>query len=199
MAFFAGSRTRLAMLVDGRPAEFNELAFGDVSMWDVEQVEFYRGPQSTLNGRNAIAGAMVVTTKNPTFEQEGALRIIGGDLNNRQFAGMYSAPLSQDGPLELPLKRKAKTVILIMKTTLLLTMQENITLPHYVPSCCIKPSDKFSNLITVNYQDYSAPQGEGVIYPFEEKIPAEVIQQCLTLKAPALAWIPAGSLMIITP
>ena len=108
MAFFAGSRTRLAMLVDGRPAEFNELAFGDASMWDVEQVEFFRGPQSTLNGRNAIAGAMVVTTKNPTFEQEGALRIIGGDLNNRQFAGMYSAPLSQDWAFRVAAEKKSK-------------------------------------------------------------------------------------------
>ena len=43
-----------------------------------------------------------------------------------------------------------------------------------MPSCCINRQTKFSNLITVNYQDYSAPQGEGVIYPFEEKKPAGV-------------------------
>jgi outer membrane receptor protein involved in Fe transport len=174
MAFFAGSRSRLAMLVDGRAAEFNELAFGDVSMWDVEQVEFYRGPQSTLNGRNAIAGAMIVTTKNPTFEQEGAFRIIGGNLNNRQFAGMYSAPLSQDWAFRVAAEKKSKDSYLDFEGYPVADNAGEYHSTSLRAKLLYQPSDEFSNLITVNYQDYLAPQGEGVSYPFEERQPQDI-------------------------
>ena len=176
MAFFAGSRTRLAMLVDGRPAEFNELIFGDASMWDVEQVEFYRGPQSTLNGRNAIAGAMVVTTKNPTFEQEGALRVIGGDLNNRQVAGAYSAPISQDWAFRIAAEIKSKDSFLDFKGYPKAKDAGEYKSTLVRGKLLYQPQNMqgFSNLITVNYQDYSGPQAEGVAYPFKEKKPAYI-------------------------
>src|SRR3546814_2717910 len=62
-AFFAGTRPRLNIQIDGRPASYNEAIFGDFALWDVEQVEVFRGPQSTQQGRNAIGGAVGVKTK----------------------------------------------------------------------------------------------------------------------------------------
>ena len=59
-AFFAGARPRLSFQVDGRTLSANEATFGDTSLWDVQQVEVYRGPQSTLLGRNAIAGVVAI-------------------------------------------------------------------------------------------------------------------------------------------
>src|SRR5690606_8213389 len=41
-AFFAGTRPRLNMQVDGRPLSYNEAIFGDVPLWDVDQVEVFR-------------------------------------------------------------------------------------------------------------------------------------------------------------
>lgn len=74
-AFIAGSRARLNMQIDGRPASYNEIVFGDSALWDVQQVEVLRGAQSTLQGRNAISGTIATKTKDPTFTTEGAVRL----------------------------------------------------------------------------------------------------------------------------
>ena len=42
-AFLAGTRSRLNIQVDGRAASFNEITFGDLGLWDVQQVEIFRG------------------------------------------------------------------------------------------------------------------------------------------------------------
>src|SRR5688572_19579634 len=57
-AFLAGTRPRLSVQVDGRSASYNEVVFGDLGLWDVQRVEVFRGAQSTLQGRNAIAGTI---------------------------------------------------------------------------------------------------------------------------------------------
>lgn len=46
------------------------IRYGAMSLWDVEQVEVYRGPQATLQGRNALNGAIYLKTKDPTYEWE---------------------------------------------------------------------------------------------------------------------------------
>ena len=47
---------------------------------DVQQIEVLKGPQGALYGRNAVAGAVLVTTKAPTNEFEA--RVAGGIGNN---------------------------------------------------------------------------------------------------------------------
>jgi outer membrane receptor protein involved in Fe transport len=95
-AFFAGTRPRLNYQVDGRTLTHNEAIFSDATLWDVERVEVYRGPQSTLQGRNAVAGAIVATTKEPTYALEGAGRILGGSDNTLQASAAVSGPIVQD-------------------------------------------------------------------------------------------------------
>ncbi len=95
-AFFAGSRPRLNVAIDGRPASYNEIVFGNNSMWDVQQVELLRGPQSLLQGRNAIAGTLAIKTKDPTFEPEGSARVLAGSQDRRQAAFALSGPLGGD-------------------------------------------------------------------------------------------------------
>ncbi len=95
-AFFAGSRARLGLRIDGRPAGYNELVFGNAGLWDVESVEVLRGPQSTLVGRNAVAGTVVIKTKDPTFDYSGALEASVGNYQGRQFAGMVNLPIAED-------------------------------------------------------------------------------------------------------
>jgi len=60
----------VAIIVDGvkigSPAEFNSALF------DLEQIEVLKGPQGTVYGRNASAGAIVITTKKPTEEFTGS-------------------------------------------------------------------------------------------------------------------------------
>mgnify|MGYP003297298928 CR=1 FL=1 len=65
-AFLGGTRSRLTVQVDGRAISYNELAFGVTPLWDVAQIEIYRSPQTSTQGRNAIAGAIFVTTGEPS-------------------------------------------------------------------------------------------------------------------------------------
>lgn len=95
-AFLAGSRPRLNMSIDGRSLTYNEQAFGARDLWDMETVEVYRGPQSLMQGRNAVAGAVVMKTKAPTWYWEGAAKGALGEYNSRQMAAMISGPVVKD-------------------------------------------------------------------------------------------------------
>ena len=96
VAFFAGSRPRLNMQIDGRTSSYNELAFGTKSLWDMKQIEIYRGAQSYAQGRNAIAGAVVMTSNDPTQEWEGAAKLNMGNHRLAQTAALISGPVVKD-------------------------------------------------------------------------------------------------------
>ncbi|MBS7202713.1 MAG: TonB-dependent receptor [Haemophilus parainfluenzae] len=96
VAFFAGSRPRLNMQIDGRTSSYNELAFGTKSLWDMKQVEIYRGAQSYAQGRNAIVGAVVMTSNDPTQEWEGAAKLNMGNHRLAQTAALISGPVVKD-------------------------------------------------------------------------------------------------------
>ncbi|MDO5665257.1 MAG: TonB-dependent receptor [Bacteroidia bacterium] len=66
----------VAMYVDGVP-HFEKSSF-DINLTEIERVEFLRGPQGTLYGRNAMGGIIHVYTKSPLRHQGTKLRIRGG-------------------------------------------------------------------------------------------------------------------------
>ncbi|KQN06999.1 TonB-dependent receptor [Sphingomonas sp. Leaf28] len=61
---------------------------------DIEQVEELRGPQGTLFGKNTTAGALNITTRAPTFTQEGFAELSYGELNFVQAKGWVSGPIT---------------------------------------------------------------------------------------------------------
>jgi iron complex outermembrane receptor protein len=61
---------------------------------DVDQVEVLRGPQGTLYGKNTTAGAINITTNQPTFDFEGRAEVTVGNLNYRQAKAAVSGPLT---------------------------------------------------------------------------------------------------------
>ncbi|WP_404476360.1 TonB-dependent receptor [Novosphingobium sp. BL-52-GroH] len=63
---------------------------------DVERIEVLRGPQGTLFGKNTSAGAVVVTTKSPTFEPEAGGDVTVGNYDFRQFHAYASGALVDD-------------------------------------------------------------------------------------------------------
>ncbi|KAF0812624.1 Pesticin receptor [Andreprevotia sp. IGB-42] len=95
--FISGARPRVSTTVDGAPETWAGQQYLDVGLWDVEQVEVLRGPQSTIQGRNAMAGAVVVNTKDPSFTLEGAARVGVENEDGRTYvAGMVSGPIVSD-------------------------------------------------------------------------------------------------------
>ncbi len=105
-AFLAGGRPRLTIQQDGRPLGFNELVYGRSGLWDVERVEILRGPQTTVQGRNSIAGAIVVRTKDPSFTPEAAARAVLGNYDTHEVAGMVSGPLGDQAAYRLSVDQR---------------------------------------------------------------------------------------------
>ena len=64
---------------------------------DLERVEVLRGPQPTLFGKNAIAGAVNVVSAKPTDEFEGKLSASYEiEQEETQILGVVSGPLSEN-------------------------------------------------------------------------------------------------------
>ena len=63
---------------------------------DIDQVEYLRGPQGTLFGKNTTAGALNVTTKLPSFTFGCTAEITVGNLNDQQYQATVTGPLIAD-------------------------------------------------------------------------------------------------------
>ena len=48
-SFTGGARARVSTLVDGVAEPFVADLTGDTGLWDIQQIEVFRGPQSTIN------------------------------------------------------------------------------------------------------------------------------------------------------
>lgn len=62
----------------------------------MRQIEIFRGPQSTLQGLNALGGAVVMRSKDPTMEWDARVRAIIADPEDRSFAFAGGGPLVAD-------------------------------------------------------------------------------------------------------
>lgn len=71
-----------------------------VELYDLEQVEIYRGPQGTLFGKNSTGGVIAITSKRPDLDEFGAdLRVSGGqyegEADTRKLQMGIDVPLVQ--------------------------------------------------------------------------------------------------------
>jgi iron complex outermembrane receptor protein len=92
------SEPSVAVLVDGviepNPYEF------DQELSDIKQIEVLKGPQGALYGRNAIGGAILIHTADPSdhFEGSGKLGVGNGVSEKAQVA--VSGPIDAAGTLK---------------------------------------------------------------------------------------------------
>ena len=65
------SEPSVAVVIDGvamaNPSQFNQ------ELIDIESIQVLKGPQGALYGRNAIGGAIIITSKQPTDQFEGRI------------------------------------------------------------------------------------------------------------------------------
>lgn len=85
-----------AVYVDGAVQSQFGSNSGIVSAWDIDQVEVFRGAQTTTQGRAALGGAIIVNTTDPSFEWEGRTRIAAGEFGTRQYAAAVGGPIIED-------------------------------------------------------------------------------------------------------
>lgn len=85
-----------SVVVDGIVQDRISLSAGLNGSYDIEQIEVLRGPQSTSLGRNALAGAIVVNTRNPADYWEAGIRARISENNTRQLNAMLNAPLAEN-------------------------------------------------------------------------------------------------------
>lgn len=90
------AESTFAYVVDGvlvtNPNGFNE------ELMDVNQIEVLKGPQGALYGRNAVAGAILVTTNRPGEEFEGKVKVGAGN-NGTKNANLTLSGSMGDGVL----------------------------------------------------------------------------------------------------
>lgn len=95
-----GSRARVSTVVDDVAQDWFGYNYTPSRVWDVEQTEVLRGPQSTVQGASAIGGALIVNTNDPTFEHEAAVRLglesYENDNLKYNLAAMSSGALIED-------------------------------------------------------------------------------------------------------
>jgi iron complex outermembrane recepter protein len=86
------SEPSVAVLIDGvamaNPSQFNQ------ELIDIESIQVLKGPQGGLYGRNAIGGAILITSKQPTDKFEGKLSAGYDSGPGYKVGGTVSGPLS---------------------------------------------------------------------------------------------------------
>lgn len=86
------AQNSFALVLDGiqiaNPSAFNR------EYTDLQQVEMVKGPQGAVYGRNAEAGAMIITTQLPTEELSGMVDVSGGNYGTYTAKGRISGGIA---------------------------------------------------------------------------------------------------------
>src|ERR1700722_13348669 len=92
------SEPSVAVLVDG-VLETNPYEF-DQELTDIKQIEVLKGPQGALYGRNAIGGAIIIHTADPSDHFEGSAKVgVGNGLSEKAQVAV-SGPIDSAGTLK---------------------------------------------------------------------------------------------------
>jgi iron complex outermembrane receptor protein len=98
----AGLSSTVAIYLDELPiSTTGNSTVIDPNLYDVERVEFLRGPQGTLFGAGSLSGALRILTKSPNlnkFDVSGSadIGLTGSDSVRQRYNAMVNVPLIDD-------------------------------------------------------------------------------------------------------
>jgi iron complex outermembrane receptor protein len=128
---------------------------------DVAQVEVLRGPQGTLYGKNTTAGAINITTNQPTFDFEGRAEVSAGNLDFKQAKAAVSGPLTDKIAARVALATTSRRgVYFNTATDRYINEQDNLGLRAQL---LFKPNDDLSITLSGDYSQQD-PEGVGTVF-----------------------------------
>jgi len=128
---------------------------------DVAQVEVLRGPQGTLYGKNTTAGAINITTNQPTFDFEGRAEVSAGNLGYKQAKAAVSGPLGDKVAARIAVATTSRRGVYFNTTTdRYINEQDNLGLRGQL---LFKPNDNLSITLSGDYSRQN-PEGVGTVF-----------------------------------
>jgi len=97
---FGAGQSAIGMYVDGIP--YTDMMSRGLSLYDIDHIEFLRGPQGTLFGAGAAPGGVInVRTRQPSAEWRTAAGLGYGEHNTEEYRLNTSGPLNEQIGLSL--------------------------------------------------------------------------------------------------
>lgn len=92
----AGTGPLATLYIDG--AQISELgvAAGQLDLWDIAQVEIFRGAQSLIQGRNSLAGSIHIRSKDPIHGYEVKGRAQFSEYDSYNLSAAVNVPVISD-------------------------------------------------------------------------------------------------------
>ena len=134
---------------------------GPAGVFDIDQVEIYRGPQSTIQGRNALMGAVIIRTQDPTYEWGVKGRVEYSEFNTQRYGLAVGGPIVDDVVAFRLAGDFRKTDGFVTNPTTGrddLDEDEALTLRAKL---LVEPTDRLSALVTYIYSEGDASSGLG--------------------------------------
>ena len=92
-SFGVGAANVSSVVTASNGHSVNDSVFNDIGMFDLERIEVLKGPQGTLNGRNATTGVINFVTARPTNEVGGSVDVTLGNYNQQRINAVVNLPL----------------------------------------------------------------------------------------------------------
>ena len=128
---------------------------------DVAQVEVLRGPQGTLYGKNTTAGAINITTNQPTFDFESRAELTVGNLGLKQGKAAVSGPLSSTLAARIAVAATHRRGVYYNVTTdRYINEQDNLGLRGQL---LWQPNSNLSVTLSGDYSEQD-PEGVGTVF-----------------------------------
>lgn len=172
-AFLGGTVPRIQISADGRTLQYYEFVTGLSSIWDVESIEVFRGPQTSAQGANANAGAIVINTKDPTYTPEGQAQLMIGSHAAKRASVAASGPFSEDFAGRLALDYYERDTIVDYANPKFTAGETKQDLQSYNGRAKLlwNPSHlpRLEAKLTLTYSGSATPQYEAVGKPFKDR------------------------------